>query len=190
MKQLYLLLLSCLLVFESAGQRFTRSTTLQSIVPERIITLNGGARRSMGGKSRVIIAINLPPNTKSWYYSFSTSSNGSGTRNLNLLLQLTNLMTNIGITRAAVSRIEIPPGSMSIDSYLLDSYNADLFLRKTDLTGGEYYYWPEYSTTNTQQAIIPVTGINTGLVYIGLRNPGVWDAVNIKLEVVAEVYDY
>lgn len=102
------------------------------------------------------------------------------------MLQLAGLITGAGITTAVISSINIPAGTASIDTYLMDSYNANLFLNKTD---DKWRYYLEGSTTNTLQAIIPVTGIKEGLVYICLRNPGVWEAVNVQLEAVAEVYD-
>lgn len=188
---LYFLLL--LWAVEVLGQGYSQQHEWQTVIQQRTIYLNGGARASMGGKSRVAIPIQLPQGTISWYYSFSTSPGESGTENLNLLLQLSALTVEpSGITGAAVKNIRIPQGSQSIDVYLLDQQNVSAFTNKVDNNGGTFRYYPDGSTLNTRQAVVQPSPIVTPL-YLGLKNPSMMDGIAVTLEVVAlvkkEVYE-
>lgn len=160
--------------------------TRQSISPlfsERSIALNGGARASVGGMSRAVIKIDLPPNTKMWYYSFSTTPGASGLSNLNLAVQLATLALDpTGLTKAAIGKISVPQGSGAINVFVLDEVNADLFIRKADLNGGTYHYFRDGSMNAIQHGVIQITELRQGTYYIGLQNPSVMDAVNINIE--------
>src|SRR5882672_5365176 len=69
-----------------------------TIIEKRAYYLNGGARASLGGKSRVSIKIDLPKNTRKWYYSFSTTPGENGIQLLNLGIQITSALTSGGFT--------------------------------------------------------------------------------------------
>lgn len=68
-RNLLLTILLITLPLFSIAQKFKTVT----IVEQRSYYLNGGARATLGGKSRIEIKIDLPPRTKSWYYSFTTT---------------------------------------------------------------------------------------------------------------------
>ena len=162
--------------------------TAKTIIEPRNIYLNGGARASMGGKSRTVIPIQLPPNTYAWYYSFSTTPGASGIQNLNLLAQLSTIALNpIGLTSAITSNIKVPQGSYSIDAYLLDQSNSDLFAQKVDNNGGRFSCYRDGVVTNTRQAVVAINNEKQGVYYLGLKNPSAFDGVNITVEVVAIV---
>lgn len=181
-----LLLISLFTILTLAAQTVKTKQTVMTVVQQRSIYLNGGARASMGGKSRTSVRVSLPPNTKSWYYSFSTTPGESGTNNLNLLAQLSTLALDpTGLTKAAVSTVKVPQGSGSIDAYLLDQANNDLFLQKVDNSGGTYTYYREGLIQNTKQALVPIYNAISGTFYIGLKNPSSFDGINIQIEVVA-----
>lgn len=187
MRLLLTFFLLAFIYYPVCGQSYSTQTNVQSIIPERNIYLNGGARAAFGGKSRTIIPVRLPQGTKSWYYSFSTSPGESGTRNLNLLAQLSSLAADpSGITRIALSNVEIPAGSASIDVYLFDQRNADLFNSKAAQNGLQLSYVREGTVTNTRQALVPIHN-SSNTVYLGLRNPSSLDGVNITIEIVAEI---
>lgn len=189
MKSIAILLL-VLLTFPYFGSSQVSSSRLETkvVVEQRNVYLNGGARASVGGKSRSYIQVNLPENTKSWYYSFTTYSDGGGTDNLNLALQLGALLVNpSGITSAALNTIRVPYGSMSADIYLLSTSNLSPFMDKDDNWGGSYNYYLGGTTLNTRQGVVAVDGLNSGTFYLGLKNPSTWDGVNILIEVVAIV---
>ena len=170
------------------GQYTKTTRTTKVIIPQRAIYLNGGLRATTGGKSRVTIPINLPEHTIEWYYSFSTSAGVSGTKNLNLALQLSSyLVDQTGTTAQFMNKVQVPAGSKSIDIYLLNSSNRTAFIQKWDNNGGTYSYIPEGTTQNTRQATVKINGINSGNWYLGLKNPSSLDGVNIFIEVTAIV---
>ncbi|MNU87943.1 hypothetical protein D3C71_777420 [compost metagenome] len=186
MKPLFSLLFVLSFGFKSFGQIYSTNYELKTVIQQRNIYLNGGARASIGGKSRTIIPVKLPEGTKSWYYSFSTSEGVNGTQNLNLLIQLSSMLVDpSSFSRVLLSSIELPKGSSSIDVYTLDQKNADLFVEKVDNNGGSFSYFREGLVTNTRQAVVELSSVRN--CYIGLKNPSTWDGVNVTIEVVALV---
>ena len=156
------------------------------IIEPRNVYLNGGMRSAFGGKSRTYLKIDLPPNTKQWYYSFSTSKGKSGVKNLNLALQLSSLLADpSGITSQAISAVGVPEGSGSIDVVLCDFKNIKLFQNKVDNNGGTYSYIMEGTVENTKQAVVQINDVKTNSWYLGLKNPSSLDGINISIEVVA-----
>lgn len=187
MKYFLLFFISIYSFFLSAQDRRNEYKTIQ-LIQQRNIYLNGGARASFGGKSRIYLKIDLPPGTVYWFYSFTTSPGESGIKNLNLLAQISTFIIDpSGITDAALSEIDVPSGSQSIDVYLCDRSNIDLFLQKVDNNGGSYSYMMEGSVENTKQGLIKVDDVKVGTWYLGLKNPSSLEGVNIAVEVVAIV---
>lgn len=180
-----------ILIFSCAtAQVLTTKQSVKTIIQQRNIYLNGGVRSSVGGKSRNNIKIDLPPNTVSWYYEFTTQPGEGGTATLNLALQLSSLMADpSGLTKAFASQINVPPGSASADVYLLDQQNVDLFMQKADQNGGSFTYQREGNALNTRQGVIEIDDINTGTWYLGIKNPSTWDGLNVFIEVVAIVQE-
>jgi hypothetical protein len=188
MKRTFILILLFALFIDVKAQVSHTRKEFKTLVQTRSIYLNGGARAAFGGKSRISIPIYLPENTISWYYSFTTSPGESGIANLNLLTQLSALTLGpAGLSRSLLSSLEIPPGSGSVDIYLLDSKNEKLFLSKADQNGSTFSYFQEGSVENTRDGIVDITHNISGTRYIGLRNPSMMDAVNVSIEVVALV---
>ncbi len=172
----------------SFGQYTKTERTTKIIVEQRSIYLSGGARASVGGKSRVVIPFDLPKNTVEWFYSFSTSDGTSGTKNLNLALQLSTLLVDqTGTTASLMNQVKVPSGSSSIDIYLLNSENQTAFEEKWDNNGGNFYFISEGTVKNTKQAVVKVDDIKSGRWYLGLKNPSSLDGVNIFVEITAIV---
>jgi len=182
--------LSWLFLLASMPMYAQISGTKKSTVPliqQREIYLNGGTRSAFDGHSRVTLKIDLPPNTKSWYYSFSTSAGQSGVENLNLAIQLSALILEPSLSRPLVDNLRVPPGSSAIDVYLLDQPNSDLFFGKADLHGGNFNYFREGSGFNMKHGAVEIDEIISGTFYLGLKNPGLLDGINVVIEVVALV---
>lgn len=169
------------------AQSYRVETKTLPLIEERVITLNSGTRSALGGKSRTTIKIDLPPGTKEWYYSFTTTPGPDGTTALNLALQLSGLLTTGGISLLSPDAVKIPQGSATLDVYLLDARNVNAFESKADRNGGTYYYKREGSVENTKQATVRVDDYSSGTWFVGLKNPSEWNAINIHLEVVAIV---
>jgi tetratricopeptide (TPR) repeat protein len=174
----------------ATAQVLVTKQSVKTIIQQRNVYLNGGARSSVGGKSRIAIKVDLPPNTVSWYYEFTTQPGEGGTAMLNLALQLSSLVADpSGITKAVASQIDVPPGSASADVYLLDQNNVDLFIQKVDQNGGSYTYNREGTALNTRQGVIEIDDIRAGTRYLGIKNPSTWAGLNVFIEVVAIVQE-
>jgi len=196
MKRILVLLYSLFNCIFVQSQNLDSVTTTHKSIPiiqQRTFHLNGGNKSTLGGgKSRVYLQIDLPPNTVEWYYSFTTSGNENIKQNLNLAVQLTSLiasyyinpasslLSSSGLTSKAIASISIPAGSHAIDAYLCDEDNIGKFLNKAP-----FNYQMEGTTENTTQGVISVRNHDSGTWYIGLRNPAMVYSANITIEVVA-----
>ncbi len=178
----FFIILFLLLTFKFCyAQEFETKRESHQLIENRSIYLNGGVRASMGGKSRTIIKVDLPPNTVEWYYSFTTSKGKSGDKNLGLALQLSALLVDqSGVSSEFFSQIEVPEGVASADIYVCDRSNIDNFIKKES-----YNYNIKGSTENTRQAVVVINDVLSGSVYLGLKNPSEMNGLNISIEVVA-----
>lgn len=163
------------------------SDSVITLIQERHIALNSGSRSLLGGKSRTYIKVDLPEHTKRWFYSFSTSSDYSGTNALNLALQVAGIVSSQGSLSNLVSYIKVPTGTGSADILLCDYENINKFMNKDDYWGKSIFHYTEGSVENTKDAVIAIDDVTSGTVYLGLRNPGSVDAIDIRIEVVAIV---
>ncbi|WP_152537463.1 tetratricopeptide repeat protein [Aquimarina pacifica] len=182
MKKNYILTFT-LLVFIQFGftQNYEIVRETQKLVDSRDIYLNSGTRAQFGGKSRTYIKFDLPKNTVQWYYSFTTTKGQSGTSNLNLAVQLTGMVADpSGITSSSLSGINIPQGVATVDFYLLDRTNLQLFINKNG-----YKHYPEGMAENTKQAVVKVDDIKSGSWYLGIINPSSLNGINLNVEIVA-----
>lgn len=183
-------IITLLLITSSSILFSQRTETIHktvSVAKEVTISLNGGMRASVGGKSRNVISFTLPKNTVEWYYAFSTNAGTSGTQNLNLGIQLASKLETSGIASLVASQVKIPNGSNSIDVYLLDDNNVKAFIEKWDNNGGTYYYKKEGSAMNIKSGTIGVKNIKSGHWNLGLKNPSSLDGTNVTIEVIAIV---
>lgn len=177
------LIIALLLPLTTLAQYTKEVTQAKVIVEKRDISLNGGLNASVGGKSRVLVPVDLPSNTIEWYYSFTTSKGESGSENLKLAIQLTSLLVDrTRLTSSLVKKINVPDGSNSVDVYLLDEQNHIAFKRKEACL-----YIEEGTTENTKQALVQIVDEKTGKYYLGLKNPSTLNGLNISIEVVAIV---
>lgn len=189
MKNLFFILSISITVNGLAQYSEIRSET-KKIVEQRTISLNSTARAAVGGKSRVVIPFDLPNNCTEWYYSFSTSPNESGTKNLNLAIQLSSLLLDeTGSTAKLLSMIEVPPGSGSADIYILDQNNQLAFMEKWDKNGGSFNYLVEGTTLNTNQGVVRIDDVTKGRYFLGLNNPSGLNGLTITIEVTAIVHN-
>ena len=192
MKQILVILLFAGFSFTLYSQ--DAKPKVRTIISERIIKLNGGARGNVGGAfgatSRTYLEINLPPNTIEWHYSFSTSKDGGSIASLNLAMQISSLALNFipgglvlsSASRELIKKISVPQGSMPIDSYVLDADNLNKFINKK-----QFDYLTGTSMLNTMQGESVISNLNTGTYYLALRNISSLSAAIIKVEVVAIV---
>jgi hypothetical protein len=171
------------------SQNSNERTETRQLIKTRNYYLNGGARSVFGsGKSRVYLKLDLPKNTIKWYYGFTTSKGKSGIKNLNLAIQLASLFADpSAVTSGIISKVKVPEGVAVADIFLFDRENLDIFYRKGDLNGESLSYFIEGTTKNTKSGIIEIDDINSGTVYLGIKNPKRLTGVNVSIEVVAIV---
>jgi hypothetical protein len=185
MKKILYIIIFCFFSITAITSQVTRKElSAVQLIQTRSIYLNSKARADFGGKNRTTIKVDLPKNTKYWFYSFTTQEGENGAKNLNLLAQLSSLVVDpTGMTAAALKKgLNVPSGSSSIDIYTTDQVGGNLFLNNN-----EFRYLPEGSVENTRQGVIDINDINTGTYYLAIKNPSELNGVNITIEVVAIV---
>jgi tetratricopeptide (TPR) repeat protein len=162
---------------------FGQSLKTVTLIDQRRYYLNGGTRALYGGISRETIKIDLPENTKSWYYSFTTSPGQDGTQLLNLGIQLSAALYS-GLPNPLLSSIKVPKGSGSADVFVIPNTSKDAFLNKEE---GKWRIYQDISLQNTMQAVQYVDKKYGNSLYLGLRNPSALTGIGISIEVVAIV---
>jgi tetratricopeptide (TPR) repeat protein len=158
--------------------------SIQKIHDQQQFYLNSTTRTDFGlGDNKTYLAIELPLNTKEWYYSFTAVQNESN-QTLNLFSQLANLYDKTGALSLLMESIVVPEGNIRANILLTDYDNAMAFNN-----GKAYRYWPSYSRENYTEGVVKVTTIRSGTVYLCFRNPNALDGVTISVEVSALVGD-
>jgi hypothetical protein len=174
------------------SQTLKQKTILKAVtvLDESAYKLNGGARSSLGGTSRKQISISLPANTIEWYYSITTSVDGSTTNDkINLAVQIAAAVavattstgkaaSFAGLDQAAINALKLPTGAMPVNTYVLDNIQSANFINKKSFN---YIKGNENLLQGTSRIDYP----NSGIWYIGIQNPSTFSAVNFKIEVVA-----
>lgn len=194
------LLFSSLLLLFFTHVSYSQSTPKAVMVKDAHIALNGTINGAFGGNSKATIEVVLPRNTVEWYYSFTTSRNQQSDQNLSTAIGFTTKIASLlassytagasvkfeGLAENAVKSIVIPGGSIPVNTYVTDNYNAQLF------TNGKNFN-PYIGGTNIQSisgsSLIRVNPFNPGVFYIALYNPNATSGVVINVEVTATVLE-
>jgi hypothetical protein len=157
-----------------------------TVIKQRTYYLNGGVRTTVvDGKSRELIKIDLPKNTKGCYYSFTTAPGEDGTKLLDLGLQLTAAIYGGTPGMAIASKIKVPAGADAVDVYVLSPGSVKAFMAKEDKKWKSHR---DISVHNAKDAVQYIDNTRYGnSFYIGLRNPSALSGIGIAIEVVAMV---
>ncbi|MBL4747076.1 MAG: hypothetical protein JKY08_12045 [Flavobacteriaceae bacterium] len=138
-----------------------------------------------GGKSRIILPIQLPENTVSWYYEFTASRNESEVSNtlhtFKLLAALSDYAEKEGL-ETAVSKLTPPPGAHICDIYLVNKINAHLFRDKKD-----FEFDLDASRENFKSGIVSVLTSNARTVYLAIKNPNNIYGIHVGIQAIAMV---
>ena len=164
--------------------------SIRKVVPldKESVALNGGIRSSFGGKSRILIPIDLPPNTIEWYFNFSTTPVKRPAVALNLVPQLTKLLDPTdGVLSLAASAILTPTGTHVCDIYLMNEANANAFIAKMDEKGRPVMCIESAKRVNIRNGVVQIKDAKTGRWFLGLRNPSADEGIVINIEVAAIV---
>ncbi|MFP2996741.1 hypothetical protein ABN763_12560 [Spongiivirga sp. MCCC 1A20706] len=139
-----------------------------------------------GGKNRVLLPVNLPNNTKEWYYVFSASRNEEEITNtlktFNLAGELTNFIEQKSSLQQSVNSLNAPPGANICDIYVVDESNALLFKDKEDFT-----YDLSGSRENYKSGIVTVKKKSRNEVFLALNNPDNLYGIHLAIEIIAVV---
>ena len=162
----------------------------EELVSNRVIKLNGIGRGLLGGNSRQSVIVVLPRNTIEWYYSFTTSSDATFNNQLKLAAQIGSALLVFtaggpvfaGLANEVIQRINVPAGSMPINSYVFLAQNINNFMNNG--IGG---YFPGTEMQGTMSGKMPIRHLRPEVYYIGLMNNSTFKAVNVSIEVVAIV---
>ncbi|MBK8807524.1 MAG: hypothetical protein IPO21_13135 [Bacteroidales bacterium] len=189
-----ILLITFLIISTSA---FRLSAQYESVVHrnipvilQRTIALQGSLVSTVAGASRVTIPFVLPPNTVAWYYSFSTNNAKQNNTNkpLNLNGQLNDYFSrNRQHSNELRSALNVPFGANSIDVYLLDSINQNIFLGKNAAPNTSFAFINEGTVKQLKQAVVMVNGIKSGKWALGISNPAPLIPVILNIEIIAIV---
>lgn len=138
-----------------------------------------------GGKSRIILPIQLPKNTVSWHYEFTASRKESEVSNtintFNLLSELSDYAKKDGLD-SAVSKLTPPPGANICDIYLVDKENANLFRTKK-----EFNFDMDGSRENFKSGIVSILSPKEQTVYLAIKNPDNIYGIHVGIQVIALV---
>lgn len=145
---------------------------------------------------RKVIKVDLPPNTKSWFYQFNTTLNESNTNSFKLLSSFVSKAATAasayytaGASYAIKPLLEsginsIPTGESEVSIYCLDMFNQSAF------SNNKKFVPLEYGTTEKQKSgrvFIPYSADKQ--VYIGIKNTSSMQRrafVNIQVYAIIE----
>ncbi|MCU0447455.1 MAG: tetratricopeptide repeat protein [Microscillaceae bacterium] len=172
--------------------------TTQTIKPSTVVVLHSGSQTWVGGTSRQIVEVKLPPNTVSWYFSYGAYTEAAQAQKsqgmVGLAAQLLKLVDNTGISTIAVNQLLAPSGSAYCDIAFFDAYEqAKRFEDKTDynLLGEGFQMVEKYSVKNHKSGIVKIEDKKylSGTFYLGLRNPVSFGEINLMYEIAAVVQE-
>ena len=173
------------------GYQTTQERTVNKLGSEAIQTdkfyLNSTSNALLkGGKNRIILPIQLPENTKEWYYRFTASRNeqdiNKTLNSFSLAGELTQYVKGENPLKNAVNNLATTPGANICDLYVLNEENAVLFKDKEDFT-----YDLSSSRENSKSGTVVVKKKIDTPVFIGINNPDNLHGIHVAIEIVAVV---
>ena len=158
--------------------------SIQQLHATQQFYLNSTTRTDFGhGDNTTYLAVELPPNTKEWYYSFSATQEKSN-KSLNLFPQLLDLFDQSGTLSMVMESIVVPEGNARTNIRVTDFDNAMKFNN-----GEAYHYFPDFSRENYTEGVVKVTQGTAETVYLCFENPNSLDGISLNIEVSAMVGD-
>lgn len=181
MKKLIVIVSACCLLSDVSAQSKLKVVPL---MPEQAHYLKGESHAAPGTVSRSCLRVTLPPNTVTWYYTFTTTSNkGEKTAPIRLAEQLRKVLDTTGKTEFHIDTVLVPAGTQSIDVYLFQTTgDANKFKRNE----ADILYNVSATRKNSLMETVQVKEVLHGTCYIGLRDPGTKGA-NVSIEAAAIV---
>ena len=190
MKPLFCLV-ALVLCINANTQTYKTVEVIKDVEEEQVIKLSSdGLGATFKKISRVCIPVNLPANTVTWSYIFSTTLNDDNTKIFNTAAKLAikaGVVYTSGPAAAAsfntlINNIPIPTGSSAASIYILDAINQPLFLSRKAFNsiGG--------SLENQNNGKIVSAYVPGQQFYIGIQNTSSWQRiVYVKIKLYASV---
>lgn len=181
MKKLVVAISACCVLNALSAQSKLKVVPLMA---EQAHYLKGESHATPGTVSRTCLRVTLPPNTVTWYYTFTTTSNkGEKTAPIRLAEQLRKVLDTTGKTEFHIDTVLVPAGKQPIDIYLFQTTDdANKFKRNEN----DMLYNVSATRKNTMYETVIVNEVLHGTCYIGLRDPGAKGA-NVSIEAAAIV---
>ncbi|MDP1844220.1 MAG: hypothetical protein Q8K64_12425 [Sediminibacterium sp.] len=145
-------------------------------------------------KPRDVVKVDLPPNTKSWFYQFTANLNEKNTNNFKSLSSsvtksaiAASAYYTAGATIVLVPLLEsdiIPTGEAEVSVYCLDEFNQSAFMKNNNFTHLGYGI---AENKNAGRIFIPNT--NDKSLYIGIKNTSSMQRrvyVNLQIYAITE----
>ena len=156
-----------------------------SLIENEVNYINSYSNEAFkGGKSRLVIPVNLPANTIRWYYTVAASRDENAinqvSEQVSLFSDLSRLIDRTGALSFGIEALTAPPATDYIDVYLLDYQNLQLYNSQV-----AYSYILEGSRENIKSGNINISCCNQGQFYLAIKNPDSMHGVHALLEVVA-----
>lgn len=195
MKQFIMLAFLYFIVHPAISQQISFVPTAVTI-KTTTVKLNGTLNASLGGIGKTTIEINLPANTKEWYYSFTTrhdkAAENSTAQAIGLTAKIAGLLASAytggssavftGLTESSIKSLAIPGGTIPINAYALDPLDVQDFRNAQ-----RFHCIPGTANESQVNGNALVNSYLTGTAYIGLINPNARSGVLIDVEVTATV---
>ncbi len=145
-----------------------------------------------GGKSRVVLPIQLPSNTVEWYYIFTASREEAITaqtlQGFSLAKDLGAFVLQAGgygtagdFLSKGIDAVTQPPGSDYCDVIMLDHNNFQAF----ESGAGGSVFWPEGTRKNFQSGKVRIATTLFTPAYLGFQNTDTFHGLSVGIEVAA-----
>lgn len=159
---------------------FSQKTEVVEVVSKQLYTVNGGFNSAFGGKSRILIPINLPKNTVEWYYRFSANKSKNGLSQAKAITPLTRIKDSSGNLEKILNESIDNLGDIVCDIYVIDESNANSFKKNNG-------FYPIQSTENLKKGVIKINKKFDKEIYLGIKNPNKYVGIHVTIEVFAVV---
>lgn len=175
-----------------SGQLVAQNRTLQPLVNQNRFWVNGGMKASYGGRSRIVIPVELPAGSVGVVYTISTQASEKAPLASSPLVSL--LAESNPYAAAAMGAVKLAQAlsgstmESQVDVYLLaDANSVSAFQNKLD---GQ---WRTFTAGNREGFLGGAVGVDLRrlysptMLYLAVRNPQSMSGVMVTVDAVAIV---
>lgn len=179
-----LLLFFSLIAFSTTAQKYT-------VVPIELgseYVLDAGSETLIGGKSKMVIPVELPKGTVRWYYKFATSQKTRSNKSLQLLSELAAVVTGQTAIASIGKMLSRPVGELPFNVYVLQS-EEDIPKFKKALSLSAFQYYPAASREQLKSGTLEIKDPRYchSTQYLAIQNPSLLNKAHFAIEIAAIV---